>query len=460
MSRARANRCVADIQRLASHRAPGRLLEVNGMRGVKKLVVMCGCVVLAASCGVPANDDYAGDEEVANTDQAATGGISENSPEAKGVLRVANTATSSQLVSKAGINQAAANGISYYRLGDDQLVGTSDDERFDTLAELDAVPYVGPSEFLKLLTYAKTLGYVASAPPDAGSTTPTTPTTPKAGMIDFCGDGLDQDGVGGDRVCGAGTSGGQPSDTRSVTLTGNSSLYASPAKVRFSAGSQPQLLIRNSSSYTVNFAGTRTTMGSGWLNPGDSLTVRAMTPEQVRFWVSGSLETYVTLETDPGPAPTTMMEARLKGTATNKGVAYPAELVLTPYRYPDCTTRSTPAFYGSINDCVGRADCWMDDVQVDLYVNGQLYGHYLPNQCWVSSQHVGQSPPAYQRVRFMWSSTISTSMPRQISLSAGQANRNVTLGLSGSPAGLTGSVRSDVSPMQYDLDLKFVPSQH
>jgi hypothetical protein len=62
------------------------------------------------------------------------------------------------------LSSNAASNIFAYRLGDDGVAGTDDDEQFDTLAELDAVPFVGPAAFDKLLSYARANGYVASAP--------------------------------------------------------------------------------------------------------------------------------------------------------------------------------------------------------------------------------------------------------------------------------------------------------
>ncbi len=91
-------------------------------------------------------------------------GIEDGSPEARGVLRVANETSLDVLDDSTrqggvGLDRRAAQNIVAYRLGDDGIAGTSDDERFDTLAELDAVPYVGPVVFAKLLAYADANGY-------------------------------------------------------------------------------------------------------------------------------------------------------------------------------------------------------------------------------------------------------------------------------------------------------------
>lgn len=98
--------------------------------------------------------------------KADSNGIEDGSPEARGVLRVANEASLEVLDNSTrqggvGLDRRAAENIVAYRVGDDGIAGTSDDERFDTLAELDAVPYVGPVAFRKLLAYADANGYTA-----------------------------------------------------------------------------------------------------------------------------------------------------------------------------------------------------------------------------------------------------------------------------------------------------------
>src|SRR5512134_454151 len=72
----------------------------------------------------------------------ADGGIDEGSPEAIGVLRLVNDPgeSAASLKSGAGITSRAAGNIVKHRDGADGAAGTADDDKFDTLAELDAVP--------------------------------------------------------------------------------------------------------------------------------------------------------------------------------------------------------------------------------------------------------------------------------------------------------------------------------
>ena len=92
----------------------------------------------------------------------ADGGIDEGSPEALGVLALVNDAqlTAPSLKSAAHVTARVANNIVKHRNGADGVAGTADDDRFDTLAELDAIPYVGPSTLEALLGAARDKGLV------------------------------------------------------------------------------------------------------------------------------------------------------------------------------------------------------------------------------------------------------------------------------------------------------------
>jgi hypothetical protein len=108
-----------------------------------------------AACATPepssADDDG---DSLATSSQADTGGIEEGTHDAVDVLRVANTASYDELHDAAGLAVRAAEAIVAVRIGDDELPGTADDTVFATLAQLDAVPWVGPVTFHRLLAYA------------------------------------------------------------------------------------------------------------------------------------------------------------------------------------------------------------------------------------------------------------------------------------------------------------------
>ena len=123
--------------------------------------------LLLSACTEPMVEDGP-DDSFVGSGKADTGGVAEGTPEAIGVLALANVASLSVLDVDVGLSANAANNIIAYRLGDDETAGTADDERFDTLAELDAVPFVGPVAWQSLLAYAEANGYVMHPqPPDA-----------------------------------------------------------------------------------------------------------------------------------------------------------------------------------------------------------------------------------------------------------------------------------------------------
>jgi phosphatidylserine/phosphatidylglycerophosphate/cardiolipin synthase-like enzyme len=96
----------------------------------------------------------------------ADGGIDEGSPEAIGVLRLVNDGaeTAATLKAGAGITIRAAGNIVTHRDGADGAPGTADDDRFDTLAELDAIAYVGPATLSALIELARDKGYIGASP--------------------------------------------------------------------------------------------------------------------------------------------------------------------------------------------------------------------------------------------------------------------------------------------------------
>ena len=90
--------------------------------------------------------------------------IEERSVEAIGVLVVANTVGDEALRDNppdgVGLSERGVDNLIYLRLGDDGLPGTEDDGHLDTLAELDAVPFIGPIAYEKLLAYARDHGFI------------------------------------------------------------------------------------------------------------------------------------------------------------------------------------------------------------------------------------------------------------------------------------------------------------
>jgi hypothetical protein len=113
--------------------------------------LLCSLAACMSSAGDNRDDRFVSDGK-------ADGAISEGSPEALGVLAVVNKLSTSALDGDVGLDSRAAKNITKHR--DGATASTSDDDPFDTLAELDAVPYVGPIAFSKLLDYAHAHGFV------------------------------------------------------------------------------------------------------------------------------------------------------------------------------------------------------------------------------------------------------------------------------------------------------------
>lgn len=138
-------------------------------------LALSGCMAGAGSSG---EADAADDSFLGAGGKTDTGGVEEGSPEAIAVLSLVNEASLATLDDPAstgavGLDTRAAHNIVAYRLGDDGVEGTDDDEAFDDLAELDAIPYVGPRAFGKLLEYALEHDY--GTPSDTGGIIEGTP---------------------------------------------------------------------------------------------------------------------------------------------------------------------------------------------------------------------------------------------------------------------------------------------
>ena len=125
--------------------------------GLLVLSGLAGCGSSSDSDSDPVKEDGADDDFLVDG-KADVAGIAEGSAEACGVLSVVNDATLDELDHDVPLSLTAAKNIAAYRAGSDGVVGTWDDGYFDSLGELDAVKYVGPATFSKLVAYAKKHG--------------------------------------------------------------------------------------------------------------------------------------------------------------------------------------------------------------------------------------------------------------------------------------------------------------
>ncbi len=111
--------------------------------------VLAGCVSPDGYDGDPIDDRFL------SADGKSDDGIAEGSPEAQGVLKLANEATYQVLHGDVPLVQQAAQAIVDQRTQDS----------IDTLEELDVVPYVGRTAFQSMLQYAQQHGYVPAPRP-------------------------------------------------------------------------------------------------------------------------------------------------------------------------------------------------------------------------------------------------------------------------------------------------------
>jgi phosphatidylserine/phosphatidylglycerophosphate/cardiolipin synthase-like enzyme len=128
------------------------------MRSVRtSFAILSVLAGVATGCATDDPDIEDGESDVF-PDGKADGGLEDGTPEVRGVLALVNdrTVTVDELDHAAGLSSRVARNIIAHREGPDGA--------FDTLAELDAVPYVGKAALEQLLAYARDTGRVVAAP--------------------------------------------------------------------------------------------------------------------------------------------------------------------------------------------------------------------------------------------------------------------------------------------------------
>jgi endonuclease/exonuclease/phosphatase family metal-dependent hydrolase len=110
-------------------------------------------VSLVLLCSTPACHEPVDDEDVSGLPGGKADGvhgIEDGTPEARAILRLANTASFEVLDQEVRLDRRAARGI----------VDARSEEGYQALAELDAIPFVGPSAFGKMLNYVLDHGLI------------------------------------------------------------------------------------------------------------------------------------------------------------------------------------------------------------------------------------------------------------------------------------------------------------
>ncbi|MEM6995152.1 MAG: phospholipase D-like domain-containing protein, partial [Myxococcota bacterium] len=130
-------------------------------RSTTARLTLLAALTLAACSGATPGDDPLDDEHAGFADGKADG-IVAGSDEAAAVLLLVNdpAVDFEELDDDARLHKTAAANIIEHRNGEDGLVSTADDDRFDDLDELDKVSFVGPTALLRLRDYAVAQGYL------------------------------------------------------------------------------------------------------------------------------------------------------------------------------------------------------------------------------------------------------------------------------------------------------------
>jgi 5'-nucleotidase len=133
------------------------------MRKIRSFWTPCLLLPLVVACvdGAGAADDPTDPEDDAFlvSGKSDAYGVEEGTADACGVLKLVNEASREVLDGDARLDRRAAANIVAYRSGPDGTAGTDDDERFDSLAELDDIKHVGRIAFGKLLRHSRARGY-------------------------------------------------------------------------------------------------------------------------------------------------------------------------------------------------------------------------------------------------------------------------------------------------------------
>ena len=89
-------------------------------------------------------------------------GIVSGTPEAIGLLDFLNDASTTfeTLDLDVGLDRRAAGNLISHRNGGDDLFGTTDDDLFGSVREVDAVRWVGPRSIEKVVSFADSFGFV------------------------------------------------------------------------------------------------------------------------------------------------------------------------------------------------------------------------------------------------------------------------------------------------------------
>jgi len=121
---------------------------------MRRIALLVATALLPAAACV---DAVGTDADTGTTTDAIAG-----TPDELALLRFLNDASTTQSILdvQVALDSRAATNLIAHRNGPDGMLGTADDNLFDSSAEVDAVPYVGASAMAKLTAYANAGGWV------------------------------------------------------------------------------------------------------------------------------------------------------------------------------------------------------------------------------------------------------------------------------------------------------------
>lgn len=127
--------------------------------------IICTVPLLAGGCVASLDDDL---DLAAEDERSAFPPLpDEDTPLAYGMLRVANELDFETLDVDVALNIRSATSIIEHRSGPDLVLGTADDQYVDSIAQLDSLYWLGPSNLWKIQNYAILEGYEPAALPAA-----------------------------------------------------------------------------------------------------------------------------------------------------------------------------------------------------------------------------------------------------------------------------------------------------
>ena len=241
-------------------------------------VVVAAVGVAAISCGGAADKPTEQPLDDKNATfvggkKADSVGIEPGSQSAAGVLKFVNETTHGVLDDQVPLDRRAADNIIEHRNGPDGELGSSDDDLFDTLRELDDVPWVGPVSFQRIVDYARGEGYL----PEAGAY--------QGPEIKSCGGEVDEGASAGCQVVQQGSGGlvlrGDVLQSDEVLENGEVYIDTSsePARIECAgcdcaseAGTQPTIVACSSTSISPGLINPHDHLGWSTVGPAKELT--------------------------------------------------------------------------------------------------------------------------------------------------------------------------------------------